>query len=251
MNVKIFALRRSGHHAIINWIRWSLKGPVLFLNDSNAGETGNVRPDQVHVSFGKLDYRIPSILGRRIYDTAVFFNRIENYEDATEISSGNADKTIIIIRDFYNNMASRLKWERDFRSKFRKDDMAESETQRQMENAINLWKQYAYNSIHTSRDNIYQILYDKWLVDADYRKEKATELGVAGDDVALKKIAVWGPGSSFQGRKGTPSKEQLQRRFEYYIDDDYFCNIIRDKECLDLNRQLFGDCPSVQWAEAQ
>ncbi|HTQ79140.1 MAG TPA: hypothetical protein VMM92_04030, partial [Thermoanaerobaculia bacterium] len=41
--LRVLAMRRSGHHAVIHWILRQIGAPALFLNDCSLTETGELR----------------------------------------------------------------------------------------------------------------------------------------------------------------------------------------------------------------
>jgi hypothetical protein len=243
-----FALRRSGHHAIINWVIWSMPGLVAFRNDRIVRENQVIKPGRVQVFRGPKQADIKGRLAGPVWRVFPASKRVENSEDADDLSVANAQTTVLILRDFYNNMASRLKWERDIRSKFRDGDRQDTETLQQMLHAKDLWSKYARLALEQHGPANRCCLYDKWVSQPAYREGLARQLDVPGHPGAIKETATYGPGSSFEGMTGTPEAEKLIRRYEQFGEDPLFIDLCRDKEILSLNRSLFGDTPSAHWA---
>lgn len=102
--------------------------------------------------------------------------------------------------------------------------------------------------MNTSTQPITPCLYDRWLIDPDYRDQLEQSLGFKGDPTALLTTAKYGPGSSFEGFGEAPDAAKLLRRFESFCGDPLFVELSRDEEVLNLNQGLFGDTPGSQWA---
>lgn len=245
----IYALRRSGHHAIMNWIIWSMPNLVLLRNDRIEQDNTVIKYGKVQVFKGSKIYTMPMAIRRLVWGSLPARIRIESFEDRESIDTTKSDHSIVIIRDFYNNMASRLKWERDFRNRFRVSDVQESETRSEMLHARELWKQYAQLAI-CPPPHLLTILYDRWLNDVEYRDRLSSKLGISGDQQALNSTAQYGPGSSFEGMSNTPDPVRLSNRFKAFAEDKLYIEIASDPEILALNAQLFGETHSNSWANS-
>lgn len=228
---------------------WSIPGLVVFRNDRIVTGRSVVKPGRVQIIRGRKVLGVHSGLAHLAWTLFPPSKRIENSEDAADLSIADADVTVLIVRDFYNNMASRLKWERDIRNKYRESNLQESETRLQMNLAKDLWVKHAELAASNCDLASWRVcLYDKWVSDPGYRASLAERLDVRGSSAAIKKTATYGPGSSFDGMTGTPHTKKLVSRFEQFSEDSLFLELCRDDRILTLNRVLFGDTPSSDWA---
>ncbi len=246
--MQFFALRRSGHHAIMNWVMWSIPGLVVFRNDRAMNQEKVVQPGRVQIYHGPRKLNISQQFADFTWNHFPLSTRVENFEDAENLEFVGGYLSVLVMRDFYNNMASRLKWEREIRSRFRDESTQEDEAREHMHKAKKLWKEYARVAI-SPPESVVVCHYDHWVGDEEYRKTLATSLGVSGHQSAIRSTAQYGPGSSFEGKQSTPDANKLTHRFELFNDDDFFIDFVRDDEIVELNDQLFGRTPSSQWVK--
>lgn len=109
VDIQFFALRRSGHHAVINWMVRSQPGLVVFRNDRILRNEQVLKSGRVQILRGRRTLEIPGWAGRFVWQFLPVAARIENFEDAPDPNPSGARQTVFVIRDFFNNMASRLK----------------------------------------------------------------------------------------------------------------------------------------------
>jgi len=216
---KIFGLKRSGNHAIINWIAGHFgSGEVCFLN--------NLKGDYLK-SFKKPSHRMDSDVYisdiEYLNDTRCY---IESYED---LDPEFSDDSIIIIRDPFNLLASRIKlkskkpnWGIDtscvFREKLRK----------------------YFRLAITNKQKI--INYNFWFSDIDYRKEVSSILGLEFSDKNLEQITNFGRGSSFSGIEfdGKAQLMNVLSRWKCIKEHQDFIELINDDEIVSLSNKIWG-----------
>ena len=217
-NVFILGIRRSGNHAIASWIRPQLKNNMIrYFNDHFFNTlSNNINSTQRRTYVYKyIDEKMNivndekmNIVNDEINDNLFglenqsinLFN--ENYEKwkkniniklkedkklNCEISDNN--KQIVIIRNPWNNMASEIQWHYNGRNyNVPKDKL------------IELWEEY-YNYFMDNKNNKFNfIIYDKWFIDKEYRKNISEQLGFEFSDNNLNLIEKTGNGSSFTKR---------------------------------------------------
>lgn len=247
----IFAMRRSGHHAVINWIRWSLPLPVVFFNDCEPHTVqAHSHAKSLHLSWRSRECRLPGHWQTPLRIGLPLVSLCENFEDSLCFQHAAYSTTVLVLRDFYNIMASRLQWERTFRARFRDPANVDTDVLDNMIAACSLWEQMASVAVSEPPSPIV-CLYDKWLRDAKYRSAIAARLGIRENSVALNRTARWGPGSSFTGQHEKVNPDALCNRFRAFSDDDIYRRICRNARCMRLNIRLFGSTESNMWGREQ
>lgn len=247
---EIYALQRSGSHAIENWLFNQFSKQVLFFTNAipnrdpvyhmrnpetdllqniiplrhywdNPDQRENIKlmtPDTVAISFENIH---PDLLGRAMPLQFWWF----------EIDS---PKKIIILRDFYNWIASRIK-HHEARGKS-KDHLAAAE----------LWKSYIRRPC---KGDIFPIHYARWFYSRSYRYSILSDLDlrILNDDISF--MSKSGGGSSFDGRsfQGRPQEMDIMRRWSYLLQDQYEDlreAFKKDDELNELNMTHFQQtCP--------
>lgn len=255
--INFFSLKRSGHHAIIHWLRQILTGRQLntheqinevcfFINEMNkekkfrnvykkVTETEIIAETETINSWALKEYdKIKTWLKQQ----AALKWFLSNYEDASIFKCADLYhiNNIIVIRDFLNCISSRYK-HTIFKEKTLKDTNSLLEL-------IQLWKD------HIQSVNNVKILYNSWVVSSEYRHQILRELNIQDNHNFIDNLNIephWGGGSSFKYEK---EKKERVRYFERYkqiiLPDKYRETILQDKELIELNKQHFNiDIPSV------
>lgn len=223
-NFDIYAIRRSGHHAIIFWIINNLGGfthkleTFMYWNPHTGVYYYNDCADHLYPFVNKYNYMI------------------RNYEDAWEtygspipqIFSKRKNKSItipiIIMRDFINLYASRAK-----KNTFNNLDI---------DSLIILWKQQAKAIIEKKA---FGILYNKWLVDKKYRDLISAKLGIPNKYDNIDYVPEVGQGGSFSSLKLEKDRQNYLKRYQMVdISEDIIDKILNDKELVELNKKLFN-----------
>lgn len=260
--MRIFALRRSGHHAIINWIIYQVKGRYCFLNDCK----GSGNPFQTCL---RVNSKIASRLAEH---NRLFWDReirgrlsqkgtlIYNYEDqpfaevldrgpeATNEKWVGASKNtydILILRDPFNLLASKLKWAYGDKHGPSLDSFPR---------IIQIWKEQAKEFLGETNylKNKIVINYNFWFTSKEYRILLAALLGLKFDDKGIHEIAKWGPTTwektSFDGLKfdGNATKMNVLERWKNFQDDEFFRKLIADEELLVLSARIFGEISEIK-----
>ncbi|HEY7575524.1 MAG TPA: hypothetical protein VIB08_10200 [Thermoanaerobaculia bacterium] len=256
--IRVFAQRRSGHHAIVDWIRNQLPGRHCFLNDCKVGtnpfasavKTNSIvrgwAGDHRHVNW-ELELR-----GRHARKGVLLYN----YEDADirAYAEGAGDSreaswigesarrsTLLVLRDPYNLLASRLKW---FHGR------GERPTAERFDEFRSLWKLHAGEFLGTTRwlEEAVHVRYNEWFRSRAYRDELADRIGFSNGDVGLERIARWGPAlakrpASFDGLSydGRAQDMKVLERWKEYAEDRFFRAQFEDEELIELSRRIFGE----------
>lgn len=247
MNIyEILATRRSGHHAIISWIVKNLTGMNLSLHKKD--ENGN------HLNF-KTEYVNKKVLhwndannnqpfGLKLFEAfggdKVVENLIVNYEDVfsdysffyknekfngplsedrfENIKVGQT-KRLLIIRDFYNCIASRQKQNTDG---IFPHNVSES--------FINLWKENAKFAI---KNPDFHIKYEEWISNKGYRKKLLKDY--------FNTYEIFGP-ETIKGRKSSFNDSEYDKRYQQVQLPEHIKKLInQDNELYNLIGQLGYD----------
>lgn len=257
-SIRVFALRRSGHHAIVNWIRYQTPGRHCFLNDCKVGESPfekSIRSNSV-VGSWIGEHRYLNWERERRGRHAKKGILIHNYEDgdfrryvwkvtpareAGWIGASRRKTTLVVLRDPYNLLASRLKW---FHGR------GEVPTMERFEEFRSLWKLYAREFVGVTRwlEDAVHVSYNDWFRSREYRDEVAARIGFPNRDAGLDRVARWGPvlsraDVSFDGLAydGRAQQMQVLERWRGFSEDPFFRAQFEDEELVDLSHRIFGE----------
>lgn len=231
----VFALRRSGHHSIISWLRATLKQPTERINDCS----------------------VPHVISRRSIrnlsaDRPNYFEAVVmNYEDrplediANVLNSGRqlvegieADETtyVIVLRDIFNNMASKAR--------------ANPERGRAyLSQEVEKWKSYAkeYLGLTSFLPSTIRVSFNDWFERPEYRDDLAVALrcdfsGTCPNaEEAMQSVPRIGQ-SQFDGRDfhGRAQEMTVARRWRQQLDDPRFVRLFQDRDAVDLSKRIFN-----------
>jgi hypothetical protein len=248
---RIAGLMRTGNHAIINWLRAQAKakGLVIHLNNLIPDENPYRYKYQMLRDFypqhkvtianmkqqasGDLVPRNCLIYSYEDYKLSNVFS--DRFEQKHDLYLGKTEKRydIIIVRDPFNLIASRLKQNmlsvKDFRQNF-----------------VDLWIAYAREYVGETnylKHSKLCINYNQWCDAIDYRREIAERLGLEFSDAGFNFVASHGGGSSFDGEKFQSKGSQMntKNRWQHYTNDPHYRKLIQNSELLFYARQIFGD----------
>jgi hypothetical protein len=244
------SLKRSGQHAVINWLCSQAQEVVHF--------------NHCYFERRNLGYWIAASTNRVIYysgasknDSGVqnrdklikYLSEIKSYKqllysfEDTDIEHKLLRKyvtkkkptVVIIVRDPYNWLASTIK---------RKDC-----NYGQLLYKKNLLIKYLEQSLQI-KDYLghpfMSINYNKWVAEKEYRKEVCLSLAIPFSntaDNAIHEVPDFGGGSSFA--EATPMFDnRVFRRWEEFSSDPLYQKVINDRYLVELTGSYFGiDCP--------
>lgn len=198
-NIFTFSLKRSGQHAIINWICKQESCKYLHINDC-----GIVNNTTVHSGYCNDNGNIRilnAIHNIQDYDLVVRSFEDKYIEKIPDIEG----ESIIILRDPFNLLASRFKKSNKTNLFFPND----------------IWSQHAQCEDHLI------IYFNKWFFCREYRKEIARKLGIKFTDNGLEDISWYGF-SSFNGYDFDKKAQEMDMldRWKEYENDDYLWNLV-------------------------
>lgn len=228
-------MRRSGNHAISNWVLKQLEGATCYNNNM-----GPFHPPE------------NTIIKRIFLKGWSKYNLVVSLEDKPceaaflpfdekKFGKASIKANILILRDPFNMFASRWVWKDEFGRMFREDKMHQQEI-------IDLWKDHAQtflawrNGQVLNKNEIYiPIQYNQWFKDLEYRKELAHKLGLEFTDKGKEEVSGYGFGSSFEGREndGKASNSKVMERWEGLKENSSYKSLFQDAELRSLASEIF------------
>lgn len=250
--MRVVGLRRSGNHAILNWIKKQQGGDLIHFN--NAMINKNHYREKYHELIRKN--KLETINYWRQEAKGIFHEKdclIHSYEDYSldqvtnflfelkhDIYFGKSQEKydILILRDPFNLLASRGKKDyRDVKNK-RKTD-------------VDMWIEYAKEYLGETnflKNKKICISYNHWFADVNYRRDIASQLNLEFSDASINKVSRQGGGSSFEGREyhGKAMNMDVCSRWKYFADDPSYRKLFDNQELLEYSLQIFGHIPGTE-----
>lgn len=241
---RAFFQRRSGGHAIVEWIPLHFEEPGVLINSLRPNVKWN-RPTKYwgirypfHKANNEADLRDYEKSRLKINHSFV----ITTYEDPLRYANSlytfkkfgivtNKIKYILVIRDVYNHFVSRLKF--DTRH-------SKSAPPGWYAGCIDHWKKLAlYKNV-----NFIKLNYNKWFTDKSYRIKIGKALELPNNDGRFDyKIHDYGGGSSFSGVKKDANPKEILNRLPLYIEEfgitEKLQMILDDDELRRINIDIF------------
>ena len=214
-NINFFSLCRSGHHAVIFWLINNLGGceEETHLQKYTNIETGLVYYNNIGVYKPTFPKKYNWL--------------ITNTEDQEFISGEN---NIVIVRDFYNLLASRYKKYGELLGLREKDYITN------LQNLVATWKQHAKVLLAFPEKGI---SYNFWLKGKSYRDSVASRFGIPNEVDNINYVPSIGGGSSFVGvQKEKDIESYLHRYKQIELPENIAGEIAADKELEDFNLAL-------------
>lgn len=228
-------LKRSGNHAVLNWMRKQFPGKGLFFNNvmpENPYEEERLKEGVIdactefdYIIYSLEDRSLTSVCGDDVYP-------VRQNEDSPAVGERI---NVIVLRDPFNFLASRFQWGM---SSARKTLAPIGISVPQ------LWVMYAQEYLGQTSflgDKKVSINYNRWCVSRKYREEIAETLGFELTDAGFDEVTEFGGGSSFDGTEFTANAGSMKTgaRWQKDSDDPSFLSLFRDGLLLDLAEQIF------------
>ncbi len=236
----VFGLRRTGNHAIINWICRQMT-PSAHYNNCVIEPIGNIRLDPLKKFYEKDKVLKKEPKGRSLsyYKLVVYNFENQLVKDVSfgvkllKIRTENI-KYIVITRDPYNLFASRLR------------------SSREGHRFIDVWKSH----VHLCMENkdIIGINFNKWFSEKNYRIELAEKLGLKFTDKGINDV-FWFGASSFDGNKfdGKAQNMEVLERWKNVIGSSVlekkYKQIVNDPSIRKLSEEFFNFTPGGENGE--
>ncbi|MFW6130382.1 MAG: hypothetical protein ACOC56_04285 [Atribacterota bacterium] len=247
----VFAPRRSGHHAIIKWLINGL--------DQEGFKSYHIN-DIAICSFPYHDCAVRSMIKEHKNDRwKKIHNRIDNlilnYEDKDlallkdrplinkkdDLGSFRKEYNIIVIRDPFNNIASKFKY---------CENTKNNKNNRVMWiDIIERWKIHAREAATITNYLNKKIIinYNKWFTSEKYRKRISSIFHFDGAAPMLS-MSRSGRGSSFDQFKfdNEANKMCVLERWKEYQNNIGYILMINDSELVHLYKKLFNPIPGIE-----
>lgn len=228
----VLGVRRSGNHAIINWlIDCFPKESVLSINSA---DPAFFRIVDERVSIDRNRYGAIHVSDQH----RVLIVSYENLDPALVPVAHNAQianraHTIFVLRDLANTAASIVRGAKDYPSfsyRFRVLDFPA------------VWCRYA-RLLLAGESSVTPVLFNRWFADPSYRANILAKLDIARVDGRVDAVSSYGGGSSFDGlaRDGNASSMSVLSRWREMEDDQLFqFLILAEQEAIELSERLFS-----------
>lgn len=269
--IRVVGLRRSGNHAILNWIRKQHKEETLFINNVklNANPYQEVYEDQVKkikdpmskgwktddIDFwrkeaqGKFTLKSCLVYSYEDYPIqAICNNRLSSKHDLY-VGKSRVCYDVILLRDPFNLFASRIKANQ--RSNYTEEYLDFIKVKSSKYSLSDLWidfaREYLGETQHLKNIKV-PINYNLWTQDKDYRKKIAQMLDLEFSDDGFNEVMTNGGGSSFDGTdlSGKASKMPVHERWKSFANDPSFRNLIENSKILEYSLKIFGQIPGTE-----
>lgn len=251
--IRIVGLRRSGNHAITNWLEKQERGSIGYINNAPCDKNPYQHFYERHLSYNKYPKKIRQLkLQSRgkftKYDCLLYSHEDYSLEQVTNpefaekhdiyLGKSREKYDILIIRDPFNLLASRLK-----------SNMMDVKAPNQT--VINLWIAYAREYLGETqylKNHKVCINYNRWTMDVDYRRQLAGKLKLEFSDAGINEVKAQGGGSSFEGKAfdGQAGKMDVHNRWKYYAEDPLYRQLLNNRELLEYSERIFGHIPGTE-----
>jgi len=242
--IRVFAMQRSGHHAVMEWVLGHFEGPVCFINDFS--RLRDMKKQAVYRNISEGDAKADR-LGKFIKKECLLVNFEEEYlrtidkkiSQHTNYPRGISERTlnVLILRDPHNLFASRLKMARN----------ANSNRERWIgKKAVNLWLQHANEFMGKTSilpEGTIMINYNEWFSNEEYRRSLSENFELEFTDKNKLVVPRYGGGSSFDklSKKGAATDMRVLERWKAFSDNKKYNKIFKDNPKLNkLSDEIFG-----------
>jgi hypothetical protein len=239
---RIAGVRRSGIHAVAMWVFDQSRGRRVLLNDVNPLRDPWQNLANIVVPDGAAPLRKdePRDCLMLIFED----RRLEAIAGSTThrfVGASRQVHTILVLRDPFNLLASRLRWTKKPGAAARLTDPIVGR---------DLWLEYAREFVgHTTvLPSAMRVNYNRWVTDAGYRTTIGRRLGLPQPHQPMKNVPFFGGGSSFDGQQydGRAGKMRLFDRWREFADDPQFLQLVDHAELLNLCTRVFGARPFAE-----
>jgi len=237
-----FALKRSGSHAVINWIlnhfnsyihynNCFVKNKKIYVNNNN------------EIRKKGSDFKI-SILS--FEDRPVLLNAEFNSDFNCVLELNPKINNILLLRDAYNTYASR------YQKKLKPDPKMNLWNEIWTNyNDKELWICYAKEYLKPSFFNkeLIKINFNDWFSKKEYRKKISKKFNAKHSDKGLEIMSNDGGGSSFDQMKYQNKSQKmkvLERYKQLMFNKDFFETIICDEQLKFYNKKIFNFYPNFK-----
>jgi len=206
--LNIFSMKRSGQHAIINWL--CLQNlPAIHFNACSINKSKGREPRKYIVLYDNNDRKIINKGDISLKDYSLIIYNFEN-----QINKIGLYPEIIIIREPKNWTASMIKSNSNKVPK------------------KHIWKKHA-------NSNAYKILFDGWFENKSYRKKICEDLNLNFSDKGVNDV-FWRAESSFDGKTFDGAGQHMDVLHRWKENEKKVSKLV-DKEMIKLWKKLKND----------
>ena len=255
----VAGLKRSGNHAIMNWLLKSSGKSYLALNNLSHRDfylsLYNQFPLNSSRCWSNVDYKdqyadfmrksATDFLRKQereliliSFEDHMVDNFGESFMDAKEDFVGSSGKVyfVIVLRDIFNTVASITKMH--------------GGNYKNMRWYLENWKSWAEEFLRITQhiSNPVCINYNAWVSNPEYRSNIASLFGFLSNEESISDVSNIGEGSSFDGVKyhGTAQKMKVLERWKHYMRDHAYRDVFKDEALVDLSNRIFGPIPGTE-----
>lgn len=223
MEYAFYGLRRSGNHAVLEWLTINLGQSTEreVIKRNRIISYGNACYMNEVNTYNKIDIKEDIKLCKQNYSSI-----ITSFEDVTpdfNIEETKGFKKIAIIRDIENLFASRYKRWIDTGINGMEID----------EEIIKKWKIIS----DCEKDGVLLIKFENWVSSKEYRDDICEKLQIKNLDIT-DTITNFGNGSSFTGRKKLPTAQDLINRKNQIELPKETINRLKSEDIIEIKRKL-------------
>ncbi len=270
--IRCFGLRRSGNHAIINWIIKQNNNPFVFLNNIKVdrdinpyksfskAQISGINPLVYHQNLIKYRRFIKFLLNPKC---EYFYGReraelnrknLRNYEGKSLLiySYEHYPLSKIVSEQFEKNRENFLgKSEFKFDVLILRDPyntfsslIKKGEKLHSLDSVVNIWIENAkeYLGLSNYLKNKVTINYNNWFKNKDYRQKICEQLGLVFTDAGIEVVPNFGNGSSFDkiNYNHKASSMGVLNRYKAFMDHPIMIKIRANSELNELSEEIFG-----------
>ena len=227
-------IHRSGNHGLLNWLIGNLSGKVIHINalshsdltpelykknsrkpeqrDCEADSSGLEYSERKWVNFHHADWLILSLESVKIRQLK---DKLANFSEITKC------KSVLLLRDPLNNAASMYKIRRS-------RGFSVERARSSVGDVLECWEQHAEEMVDEDSFWTARILFNRWIIDQDFRDQIMLDMGLKNSDEGFGKISGHGR-SSFDQNQDDAGKLDLEGRYLSMINDQDFVNSVANK----------------------
>lgn len=248
VTLRTFGMRRSGNHAIINWLQRNAPQGSVFLNNCAIGRPARrtwrsveLNGQRAPVTKGEPITPVTSVAG----DGAMVIVSYEDFSpDADDPHAGLTpdlpDSAVTHEVLFYRNF---MNWSASLLRKIQaNDDQDTLVCLRIMMVALDKYREMLELIANAKSLGMVPVNFDRWIARPGYREKVLSELGLPCRDNTLGLVQAYGGGSSFQKDAVRAEDLKTEQRWREMANDASFQIVLlaasQDEGLVNLMRKL-------------
>ncbi len=229
--IRVVGIKRSGNHAIINWILRQCPGPSIHFNDvkpEHPFDPTKTTAKKIKTEYCTVVYSLEDRLLQTVSSKNVYPQRLNSIAVRERLD-------LLILRDPYNSLASRYK-----RSKVSATKSIYAIGLSIPELWVSYAREYLGESSFLGRHKIV-VNYNRWCQSKSYRKELASTIGLDFTDDGYNEVPHYGQGSSFDKEllNHRANKMNTLDRWQVYQHDPEYIKLFGDRELVSKANRIF------------